>query len=100
MCEQKPGVGVHKRPLTPTFSSCFLDLLPSSVVGLITFLVLFIQRTAGPGHRDGVGHRHVLPFPASEVHEDSLAAAGEVASGGVWPGLGKSEGCVNWGPSI
>lgn len=53
---------------------------------LITPRVLSLQRAAGSGHRDGVGHRHVLPFPASEVHEDSLAAAGEVTSGGVWLG--------------
>lgn len=66
-------------------------------MGLITLLVLPIQGAAGPGHRDGLGHRHVLPFPASEVHEDSLAAAGEVASGGVWLGLGQSKGCVNRG---
>lgn len=55
------------------------------------------QRAAGPGHRDGIGHRHVLPFPASEVHEDGLAAAGEVTPGGVWPGISQTEGCVNWG---
>lgn len=77
------------------------SLLPgppaTNAVGLITLLVLSIQRAAGPGHRDGLGHRYVLPFPASEVHEDSLAAAGEVASGGVWPGLGQSKGCVNQG---
>ena len=53
---------------------------------LITPRVLSLQRAAGFGHRDGVGHRHVLPFPASEVYEDSLAAAGEVTSGGVWLG--------------
>ena len=67
---------------------------------LITPRVLSLQRAAGSGHRDGVGHRHVLPFPASEVHEDSLAAAGEVTSGGVWLGRGQSEGCVNWRASI
>lgn len=76
-----------------------VSLLPgppaTSAVGLITLLVLSIQRAAGPGHRDGLGHRHVLPFSASEVHEDSLAAAGEVASGGVWLGLGQSRECVN-----
>lgn len=96
LCEQKPGVGIPTRPHYPT-----LSLLPgppaTRAVGLITLLVLSIQGAAGPGHRDGLGHRHVLPFPASEVHEDSLAAAGEVASGGVWPGLGQSKGCVNRG---
>lgn len=65
--------------------------------GLIASLALSTQRAAGPGHRDGVGHGHVLPFPASEVHEDGLAAAGEVACGGVWLGRGQSEGCVNRG---
>lgn len=65
--------------------------------GLIAFLLLSIQGAAGPGHRDGVGHRHVLPFPASEVHEDRLAAAGEVAAGGGVAGAWPKRGPVNWG---
>lgn len=65
--------------------------------GLTASLVLSVQRATGPGHRDGVGHGHVLPFPASEVHEDGLAAAGEVAPGGVWPGQGRGAGCVTRG---
>lgn len=98
LCELKAGVGLPKRPPStpPTLSSYALDLRPiSTVVGADCCLVLSIQRAPGPGHRDGVGHRHVLPFPASEVHEDSLAAAGEVASGGMWLGHGQSGGCEN-----
>uniref|UniRef100_A0A8C3RDS6 Phosphodiesterase 1B n=1 Tax=Cyanoderma ruficeps TaxID=181631 RepID=A0A8C3RDS6_9PASS len=41
-----------------------------------------VRGAAGAGHRDGPGHRHVLPLPAGQVHEDGAAAAREVGGGG------------------
>lgn len=34
-----------------------------------------IQRAEGPGGRDGAGHRHVLPLPASQGYEELPSAA-------------------------
>lgn len=82
---------------TPSPQPFFPTSRNSCLAVLINTWVLSFQRAAGPGHRDGVGHRHVLPFPAIEVHEDGLAAAGKVRYGGVWLGIGQSEVCVNWG---
>lgn len=39
-----------------------------------------IQRAAGSGGRDGAGHRHVLPLPAGEGHEEFPTTAGGVSS--------------------
>lgn len=50
-----------------------------SCVSLLLFL-FFIQRAAGPGGGDGAGHRHVLPLPAGEGHEELPAAARGVSS--------------------
>lgn len=39
-----------------------------------------IQRAAGSGGGDGAGHRHVLPLPAGEGHEEFPTTAGGVCS--------------------
>lgn len=43
-------------------------------------LTSLLQRTADSGGGDGAGHRHVLPFPADQSHEELPAAARDVSN--------------------
>ena len=43
-----------------------------------------LQRAADAGSGDGFGHRHVLPLPADQSHEELPAAAGDVSTVALW----------------